>query len=59
MSEVSSDLDFIRIGREAFMACLMIRLCRNGKTKDAVVVPMEAAGTISGSWSSFWEAEKR
>ena len=61
MSEVSSDLDFIRIGREAFMACPddSIDYAVMEKTKDAVVVPMEAGWNDIGSWSSFWEVAEK
>ena len=61
MSEISSDLDFIRIDREAFVACPdeSIDYAVMEKTKDAVVVPMDAGWNDIGSWSSLWEVAKK
>lgn len=54
---VSSDLDFIRIDGEAFEACPddSIDYAVMEKTKDAVVVPMDAGWNDIGSWSSLWD----
>jgi mannose-1-phosphate guanylyltransferase len=61
MSDVSSDLDFIRIDRDAFEACPddSIDFAVMERTKDAVVVPFDAGWADIGSWSSLWDfAEK-
>lgn len=61
LSDVSSDLDFIRIDSEAFDACPddSIDYAVMERTKDAVVVPFDAGWTDLGSWSSLWDfAEK-
>ena len=60
-SDASSDLDFIRIDREAFEACPddSIDYAVMERTKDAVVVPFDAGWADIGSWSSLWNfAEK-
>ncbi|MDB2654319.1 mannose-1-phosphate guanylyltransferase/mannose-6-phosphate isomerase [Luminiphilus sp.] len=56
-SDASSDLDFIRIDREAFEACPddSIDYAVMERTKDAVVVPFDAGWNDIGSWSSLWE----
>lgn len=57
VSIVSSDLDFIRIDGEAFEACPddSIDYAVMERTKDAVVVPLDAGWNDIGSWSSLWE----
>ena len=57
MSDVSSDLDFIRINADAFTACPddSIDYAVMEKTTDAVVVPMDAGWNDIGSWSSLWD----
>lgn len=54
---ISPDLDFIRIDTEAFTECPddSIDYAVMEKTKDAVVVPMDAGWNDIGSWSSLWE----
>ena len=61
MSDVSSDLDFIRIDREAFAECPedSIDSAVMEKTKDAIVIPMEAGWNDIGSWSSLWGVAKK
>ena len=60
-SIVSSDLDFIRIDREAFEACPddSIDYAVMEKTKDAVVVPLDAGWNDIGSWSSLWDVVEK
>ena len=60
-SIVSSDLDFIRIDREAFEACPddSIDYAVMERTKDAVVVPLDAGWNDIGSWSSLWEVSRK
>jgi mannose-1-phosphate guanylyltransferase len=56
MTNVSSDLDFIRIDAEHFAACPAdsIDCAVMEKTGAAVVVPMDAGWNDVGSWSSLW-----
>ena len=60
-SGVSSDLDFIRIDGEAFEACPddSIDYAVMERTKDAVVVPLDAGWNDIGSWSSLWEISRK
>lgn len=55
--ERSVDLDFIRVGREAFAACPedSIDYAVMEHTRDAVVTPLDAGWSDVGSWSSLWE----
>ena len=57
MTETQTDLDFIRIDRDAFEACPdeSIDYAVMEKTSDAVVVPMDAGWNDIGSWSSLWD----
>lgn len=57
MTDVNSDLDFVRVNKEAFLSCPedSIDYAVMEKTKDAVVVPMDAGWSDVGSWSSLWE----
>lgn len=61
MTNVSSDLDFIRIDGEAFAACPeeSIDYAVMEETKDAVMVPMEAGWNDIGSWSSLWDVAEK
>lgn len=51
------DLDFVRIGAEAFAACpsKSIDYAVMEKTASAVVVPLDAGWNDLGAWSSVWE----
>lgn len=57
MSEVNPDLDFIRVNKEAFMACPdeSIDYAVMEKTASAIVVPLDAGWNDVGAWSSLWE----
>lgn len=57
MSNMSLDLDFIRIDAEAFGECPndSIDYAIMENTKDSVVVPMDAGWNDVGSWSSIWD----
>ena len=61
MSELSSDLDFLRIDSGSFVACPdeSIDYAVMEKTKDAVVVPMDAGWNDIGSWSSLWDVAEK
>lgn len=60
-TDVSSDLDFIRVDTEAFTACPddSIDYAVMENTHDAVVVPMEVGWNDIGSWSSLWEVSDK
>lgn len=57
VGEINPDLDFVRVEKEAFMSCPdeSIDYAVMEKTKDAIVVPMNAGWSDVGSWSSLWE----
>ena len=57
MAATESDLDFIRVNKEAFEACPdeSVDYAVMEKTKDAVVVPMDCGWSDVGSWSALWE----
>ena len=61
MATIYSDLDFIRIDRDAFSACPedSIDYAVMEKTSDAVVVPMDAGWSDIGSWSSLWDVSDK
>ena len=56
-----SDLDFTRVGAEAFAACPddSIDYAVMEKTGDAVVVPLDAGWSDVGSWSALWDIQPR
>lgn len=58
---VSSDLDFMRIDVDAFAQCPedSVDFAVMEKTKDAVVVPMDAGWNDIGSWSSLWDMSEK
>ena len=57
MAEVDPDLDFIRVNKDAFLACPddSIDYAVMEKTTKAVVVPLNAGWSDVGSWSSLWD----
>ncbi|MBJ3591045.1 mannose-1-phosphate guanyltransferase [Salmonella enterica subsp. enterica serovar Saintpaul] len=57
ISSADPDLDFIRVNKEAFLACPdeSIDYAVMEKTDSAIVVPMNAGWSDVGSWSSLWE----
>jgi mannose-1-phosphate guanylyltransferase len=57
MAEVDPDLDFIRVNKEAFLACPddSIDYAVMEKTTKAFVVPLNAGWSDVGSWSSLWD----
>lgn len=61
MADVNSDLDFVRVNKEAFLNCPeeSVDYAVMEKTKDAVVVPMDAGWSDVGSWSSLWEVSEK
>jgi len=53
-----SDLDFVRVDKAAFQACRSesIDYAVMEKTRDAVVLPLDAGWSDVGSWSSLFDA---
>lgn len=61
VSNINSDLDFVRIDKEKFTACPSesIDYAVMEKTDDAIVVPMDAGWCDVGSWSSVWDISNK
>lgn len=61
MLSVDTDLDFVRVDKEAFITCPddSIDYAVMEKTTQAVVVPMNAGWSDVGSWSSLWEVSEK
>lgn len=61
MQGIHNDLDFLRLNESAFLACPddSIDYAVMEKTKDAVVVPMNAQWSDVGSWSALWEVNSK
>lgn len=59
--ERKEDLDFVRLGKEAFCACPDISLdyAVAEHTKRAAVVPCEIGWSDVGSWSALWDMGKK
>jgi mannose-1-phosphate guanylyltransferase len=59
--EVKSDLDFLRINKEAFESCPAesVDYAVMEKTSHAVVVPMNVGWSDIGSWSSLWDISEK
>ena len=59
--KVQADLDFIRINKESFLECpsMSIDYAVMEKTKNAIVIPMDAGWSDMGSWSSLWNLSKK
>jgi len=57
LSSRSIDLDFIRLGVEAFSACpsISIDYAVAERTRKAAVVPADLGWSDVGSWSALWE----
>jgi len=57
LSSRSTDLDFIRLGVEAFSACpsISIDYAVAERTRKAAVVPADLGWSDVGSWSALWE----
>lgn len=55
----STDLDFVRVDKAVFAGCPddSIDYAVMEKTKDAVVVPLDAGWSDVGSWSTLWEIQ--
>ena len=60
-SNVSLDLDFVRVDGNAFASCPAdsIDYAVMEKTDEAVVMPLDAGWNDIGSWSSLWDISKK
>jgi len=58
---LDEDKDFIRVKKEAFMACPddSVDYAVMEKTAEAVVVPLDAGWSDVGSWSVLWELSEK
>ena len=61
VGHIESDLDFVRVDKEAFQSCPedSIDYAVMEKTDHAVVVPLDACWSDVGSWSSLWEVSEK
>ncbi|TAA39600.1 mannose-1-phosphate guanylyltransferase/mannose-6-phosphate isomerase [Corallincola spongiicola] len=61
MQDVTKDLDFVRVNKEAFIKCPdeSVDYAVMEKTQDAVVVPLDAGWNDIGSWSALWEVDEK
>jgi mannose-1-phosphate guanylyltransferase len=61
LKDTSTDLDFIRVNKEAFMECPdeSIDYAVMEKTQDAVVVPLDAGWNDIGSWAALWDESSK
>ncbi|MDW2402520.1 mannose-1-phosphate guanylyltransferase/mannose-6-phosphate isomerase [Vibrio sp. 1262-1] len=61
LRHTEKDLDFVRVDKEAFLACPddSIDYAVMEKTEDAVVVPLDAGWNDIGSWSALWEVDEK
>lgn len=61
VKKVEADLDFIRINNKKFLKCpsKSIDYAIMEKTRNAVVVQMDAGWSDIGSWSSLWDVSQK
>jgi mannose-1-phosphate guanylyltransferase len=61
INNAKNDLDFIRVCEKAFVACPddSIDYAVMEKTKDALVVPMDAGWSDVGSFSALWDVSNK
>ncbi|MDI3325970.1 mannose-1-phosphate guanylyltransferase/mannose-6-phosphate isomerase [Pontibacterium granulatum] len=61
MKVTSSDMDFIRVDRDAFVSCPddSIDYAVMENTDQAVVVPLDAGWSDVGSWSALWDLKEK
>ncbi|WP_342654842.1 mannose-1-phosphate guanylyltransferase/mannose-6-phosphate isomerase [Pseudomonas sp. F3-2] len=57
MASARKDLDFVRVGVDAFVGCKSdsIDYAVMEHTQDAVVLPLKAGWSDIGSWSALWD----
>ncbi len=56
-----NDLDFVRLNKEEFLKCpgQSIDYAIMERTKNAVMVPLDANWSDVGSWSALWESQPK
>ncbi len=61
MADTHVDLDFLRVDKAKFELCPSesVDYAVMEKTKDAVVVPLDAGWSDIGSWSSLWDVSEK
>ena len=61
VADMQTDLDFLRVDKEKFESCPSesADYAVMEKTKDAVVVPLDAGWSDIGSWSSLWDISEK
>ena len=61
MADMQADLDFLRVNKVKFESCPSesADYAVMEKTKDAVVVPLDAGWSDIGSWSSLWDISEK
>jgi len=61
VADMQTDLDFLRVDKEKFESCPSesADYAVMEKTKDAVVIPLDAGWSDIGSWSSLWDISKK
>jgi mannose-1-phosphate guanylyltransferase len=61
MAETRVDLDFLRVDKAKFESCPSesVDYAVMEKTRDAVVVPLDAGWSDIGSWSSLWDISEK
>jgi len=61
MEEATSDLDFLRPGREAFLACPSdsIDYAVMEHTRAGAVLPLDCGWSDVGAWSTLWQVAER
>lgn len=61
MADAQEDLDFLRVDKATFESCPgeSVDYAVMEKTKDAVVVPLDAGWSDIGSWASLWDISEK
>lgn len=61
MRVTTPDMDFVRVDKDAFQRCPddSIDYAVMEKSRDVVVVPMDAGWSDVGSWSALWEVSAK
>tara|TARA_B100000989_G_scaffold76553_1_gene54330 strand:+ start:3852 stop:5294 length:1443 start_codon:yes stop_codon:yes gene_type:complete len=61
INESKIDLDFLRINKKNFLKCknISVDVAVMEKTKNGIVVPLNAGWRDLGSWSEVWESSEK
>ena len=61
MADTRVDIDFLRVDKATFESCPSesVDYAVMEKTRDAVVVPLDAGWSDIGSWSSLWDISEK